>query len=235
MFQRGLFFGYRLHLVARGYAQQCRRLWSRSAGWRELLLFETRVGVKYKNSDFRSDYFGRYSPQTVDFSAAHLSWDDLLLPPDLLKNPFTNCGKTVLASPHFELMVALQRGAAPLAYMKRVRAGTLDGRLPGYADAAFLKRQYQKRLAALARNGRVSVWVTPIVWRGQPKYMIVDGKHRAALVAQLNRPEALRLQVITHGFAQDPFFQTIYSFVQSLKPDDYSINQEMIQAVLYES
>jgi hypothetical protein len=200
-----------------------------------LLLFETSVGVKYKNSRCRSDYFGRYSPERLDFLTANLTWADLVLPPDLLKNPFTSCGKSVLESPHYELMAALGRGAAPLAYMERVRAGTLDGRLPGSASAAFVKRQYQSRLEEVTRNGTVTVWVTPVRWRDECRYMIVDGKHRAALLAQLNRPESLTLQVVTNGFAQDPFFESIYSYVLKLDSPDYSINQEMIQAIRDES
>ena len=63
--------------------------------------------------------------------------------------------------------------------------------------------------------------------------VIVDGKHRAALVASLGRPEALRLRLVSRRILKEVFFERIYSFALRLRRD-YSVNHMLIKALIDE-
>lgn len=203
----------------------------------KLVVFETEIGVKYRFGCFDSDRFSEYVIRELPFTSAGLCLSDLVMPLDLLRNRYTLCGTALPQSAHFRLMEEIENGTltSDSEYVSRCKMGTLDARLPSNLEPEFLIRQYQLRKEKLVRNGVTTISVIKVSLKGKPTYIIADGKHRAALVAYLGRLDSLRIRLLSNKFAQEPFFQQVFSYALSLGSGEYSINQEMIRAILNES
>lgn len=204
----------------------------------KLQVFETSVGVKYKNGWYDSNRFDDYTVDEIPFLSSGCSFDNLLLPPDLLRNEHTSCGKSILQSPHYSLMSAIESHSSlhDCDYIKRASAGTLDGRLPSNPSLKLLVDYYQTRKTELTLSNTFVVMVLSLANTnyGGSNYMLVDGKHRAVLAAYLDKPHLLCLRLVSAKFAEDPFFQSIYSYVLQMDTKLYSVNQKMIRAILNE-
>lgn len=196
-------------------------------------LFQTDVGVKYRSGGFDSKRFSEYVIHDIPFVSAGISFSDLLMPPDLLRDRYTICGQSVLRSPHYHLIEEIvSKTLTPNSeYVARCRMGTLDARLPADLSLEFLMQKYQAQRAELDGGEMAMVFVVEATLKGKTSYIIVDGKHRAALVAVDQRPESLLLRVVSNEFARDPFFRKVYSYTLRMDPAEYSINQEMIKVL----
>ena len=225
-----------IKLIGPYFAKLQGQLFSIPGNRSELKVFETEVGVKYKNGAFNSAHFDRYVIRKISLTSLSVSFSSLLLPPDLLRNQNTLCGVRLPHSPHFHLMAAIEssKSIRESEYLQRCQRGTIDARLPAKRNLNSLVRRYHIQRAELCETGTSTISVIQVSWHGEPVYVIADGKHRAALAACLNRPESICLQLLSADFAQDAFFQTVYSFVLNLDAHDYSINQQMIRTILGE-
>lgn len=202
-----------------------------------LSVFETEVGVKYRFGRFNSARYVDYVIQEIPFSSSGLRFSDLVFPPDLLRDRYTLCGIGVPQSPHFGLMEDIEKGTPgdECAYMSRRKNGTLDARLPAEGGFGYITQRYWLRKRELLLNGAGQISVIRVSVRDEPKYVIEDGKHRAAMAAYLGRPDCLHLRLLSNAFTQDPFFQQVFSYTLGLDSGEYSINQEVIRAILDES
>ena len=200
-------------------------------------LFQTAVGVKYRSIGFDSKRFEEYVIRDMPFAASGISFSDLLMPPDLLRNRYTVCGQSVFQSPHYHLIEQIVAGKLKpdSDYLNRRRTGTLDARLPADLPLEFLMRKYQLRWADMDRGAAVSIFAVEAKVMNKTAYIIVDGKHRAALIAVYQRPESLLLRVISSQFVRDPFFHKVYSYMLKMDPAEFSINQGMIRVLRNES
>lgn len=207
-------------------------------GVRSPSLYETDVGVKYRHAYFDSARFSEYIEDEFVLGSLDLPFSDFLMPPDLLRNAYTNCGKSILESPHYQLMNELESGTFSEAgsnYLRRSKSGTLDARSPVNVDPKFIREKFKMRKEELLRGGYLTVTVFRLCLKQRSRYVIADGKHRIAMAALLSCPQQLLLRRISRRFSDDPFFHRIYSFILTLEPNDYSINQQIIKAILNES
>lgn len=200
---------------------------------KDLLVFESEVGIKYRYGRFNSHQFSEYVLQDLPFSQANITFADLVMPPDLLRNQHTHCSKPILQSPHYQLIKELaQETLTPNSvYITLAASGTLDARLPQSAKLSYLYNTFQTRQTELWQGKTLVIYVTPIILHEKLVYVIADGKHRAALCAYYKRPESLFLRVISNEFVKDPFFNEVYSYTLKMTPTEYSINQEMIKMI----
>ena len=214
-----------------------RRFWDRLNSPFGLNIFETSVGVKYKYGRFDSSQFRNCVIRTTRFLSLNITFDDLIMPPDLLRNRYTLCGASILHSPHYKLIKDISVGVLTRdsEYLFRCRSGTLDARLPTNPEPGVLMQECQLRRQDLLERQVMKVYVLEVPLGGKPKYMIVDGKHSAALIAYDNRPECLQLEFVSNEFVQEPFFLQVYSYTLGLDSREYSINQEMIKSIQNES
>lgn len=203
----------------------------RLAGVFKASVFETQVGVKYRFIRFNSNRFGEHIIQTVPFLSANISFSDLVMPPDLLKNAYTQCGQPLTQSAHYKLIEEICTETLTLnsEYIVRSKMGTLDARLPTNPSLEALTHKCQTRQSELFGGKLMKIFVIKVMLKDKPAYVIADGKHRATLVAYHNQPQSLLLQIISAGFIRDHFFNQIYSYTLNMNPIEYSRNQEMIK------
>jgi len=201
-----------------------------------LIIFKTPVGIKYKFSYFRSEQLSRYIEDEFAFTEAELTFADLLLSPDLLKNDYTLCGQAITTSPHYRLMEEIGAGTLTLKsdYAQRQQTGTLDARQPHPADLTNLSQKYAAQKEKLIQNGIINICAVPVNLH-KTQYVILDGKHRAALVAQLHQPHALRISRLSKAFVREAFFHQLYAYTLRQTPSVYSSNQNLIRAIYNES
>jgi hypothetical protein len=199
-------------------------------------LVETRVGIKYVGRGFDSREFARFVVHTVAPAPESFSWDDLLLPPDLLRDEFTHCGQSITRSPHIGFMREIQDGRAGggSEYVRLCAKGTLDARRAFALDAAAFARVFRARCDELAARGVVHVHVFGARrLREREVYVIADGKHRAAQAALGGDVRCLRLHVVADDVLAQPFFRKIYGAVLSAGAS-YSVNRDMVKLLRHE-
>ena len=208
-----------------------KRVFRDNASW--LNTFETNVGMKYRFGGFDSGKFNQFVEEEFSFESSGLSLHDFVLPPDLLRDKYTSCGHIITESVHLELMKDLAQNelTRDSNYISRARNGTLDARMPFECKLEFLRGTFGARVKALQEGELFTIYVLRVLFREKCQYVIADGKHRTALVAYFQKPQALRIRLISSSFAQELFFRKIYSHVLRLNPTEYSINQEMIKAI----
>jgi hypothetical protein len=222
-----------LELVARA----ARRLHPGSPVPGEPWLVQTGAGIKYIGRGFDSRHFDRYVVRTVERVPDAFSWDDLLISPDLLRDPFTHTGKPITRSPHFRLMQEIRDGrlGPDSEYIGLCAAGTLDARRGFAADPTALTRQFHGRAKELAARGEAAIHVFgPRQHEGREVYVIADGKHRAAQAALSMDTACLRLQVLADEVLAHPVFRKAYGAVMAGEASSFSINQKMVKLLRYE-
>lgn len=146
------------------------------------MLVETKVGVKAFNRPFSSELLASFKVRTLGEAAP----DNLLICMDFLKDQYTLLGVGIIKSPHFGLMSALMNKAdlRQSDYVRRLEAGTLDGRLPMRLSeqiAVSMRRRFSERLREVQSEGMRQVMVFCV----SGNTYVADGKHRAALCALL--------------------------------------------------
>lgn len=113
---------------------------------------------------------------------------DLFLDVDYLTDEYTLLDKSILDSPHFLLMKALNEGTniVTTEYYKRYSAGYLDERTAIISNkkkqqAILSTFEYRKKAILIEEYDPVSIY------ERHGKYYVYDGKHRAALCALLGK------------------------------------------------
>ena len=218
-----------------------RRLWrkirERHQSCSSLEVYETEVGIKYRYGRFDSDKFNQFLIGEKAFGeSSSVTFLNLLLPPDLLKNQYTLCGKALLYSPHLQFMKAMGDGVSDMEneYVLRYQRGTLDARLPEKFDMERMVQKYRERRNELKKVGAFTVYVVEVWLKNEPGYVILDGKHRAAMIASLECSELLRVCLVSKIYANDFFFKEIYTYCLNSDPGEYYINQQVIKAITNE-
>jgi hypothetical protein len=195
-------------------------------------LVHTRAGIKYVGRGFHSSQFDKYVMRTLDGLPSEFAWDDLVLPPDLLRDEYTHAGEPITRSPHFRLMQELRDNVPGKAseYARLCRTGTLDARRGFAVDIDDLASKFRERAREVARNGEVDVRVfPPCRLADRDVYMIADGKHRAALAAVFGDTRPLRLSIISDDVLAHPFFRKIYDAVMAAPKKRFAVNQRMVE------
>lgn len=152
-------------------------------------VLETSVGYKLINVGlFRTNGESVLpSEALVSDDCVEIAPSNLLLSIDYLKDSYTLLGCSILDSPHYKLMEALDKGEdiQKTEYMLRFKKGTLDARYPHCVkDFSFFHDKYKTMKKKLEENT-----VDPIVvFKVGDVFYIKDGKHRAALCAYFKRP-----------------------------------------------
>lgn len=201
----------------------------------EISVFETSVGLKYRHGSFDSRRFEKYVIREAPMPMLDLGFKDLVLPPDLLRDRYTLCGHSINKSPHFSLMRDISNGqlTETSTYVQRLLNGTLDVRLPRRRlSLSRLHRKFQVRQAELARGEAFVIYAIGLRNnKSKEEFAIVDGKHRAAMIAYYDRPDLISIREVSNEFVNTEFFDYIYSNLLRLNPSEYSINQAMIRAI----
>ena len=200
-------------------------------------IFETEVGVKYKHGTYNSISFNDNITTILPFIDTCPSFDCLILNPDLLRNKYSLCGTPISMSPHFRLMEDLENGwlTPESEYISRCKKGIIDARIPFSPDINNLINKHQYQKDKLSINGSLTISVIKVRFNDKNQFVIADGKHRAALIVYLNRPEDLILNLLSNEFVEDYFFTELFAYILKLNQEEYSINQSMIRAILHES
>ena len=157
------------------------------------MLIETKVGIKPVNQILTSDYFN----DLIIKVSENIKIDQVVAPPDFLKDSHTTIGKKVADWPHYRLMECLDKGL-PLDkcdYVKRCENGTLDFRKKEKVYEGWLNSNYEKRLKEISENKTFIIKVFNIY---DNIYMVADGKHRLA-VAEYFDYQNLRFEIIQNG------------------------------------
>ncbi len=192
----------------------------------------TKDGIKYSNVGYNSDQFSTYVTNEANLQQLDVSFSDLILPPDALKNQYTWAGKSIDESPHYRLIHELATGVLTQSseYVQLCLAGRLDARRPFRPKLRKLQKIFDERMGELSRNRPFDIFVY------QParteKIIIADGKHRAALAAYMGKPDIVRLNFISQEVFLNPFFVGFYGQVLNAASFEYSINQHLIRLMM---
>lgn len=200
-------------------------------------VFETAVGVKYRGIGFDSDRFQECVIRETPFTSSGVSFADLLLPPDMLKDSHASCAMSLLESPHFRMIQEIMAGTlhAGSEYLWRCAMGTLDNRPPLVFSVNFLLDRHRLFYRDLQEGKKMYVYVVKIMLEDKKAFVIVDGKHRAAAAVAYGRPDSLLLRVVSGTFFEDRFFQRLYGYTLKKSPLEYSKNQKLIRVLQHES
>ncbi len=195
-------------------------------------LVHTRAGIKYVGRGFDSSQFDKYVMRTLKGIPAEFAWENLVLPPDLLRDEYTHAGEPITRSPHFRLMQELRDNAPEkgAAYVGLCRSGTLDARRGFNVGVDVLAARFRERAAEVARSGEIDVLVfPPHRLANRDVYVIADGKHRAALAAVFGDTRPLRLQIVSQDVLAHPFFRKVYDAVMAAPGKHFGANQRMVE------
>lgn len=195
-------------------------------------VYETATGFKYWGTGYYSHLFAHHVKQSIEFERTKIEFDDLLLPPDGLKNSYSNAGVGITQSPHFHLMDDLERAEKPhnIKYIQLCNLGLLDNRRPFQISYDYLNQTFVARKAMLEAGTRFDVVVFQLK-DGSGKAVIADGKHRAALAAYTQSRDALCLKIISVNPFKELFFRRYYQALLKANPKDYSHNQNLIKRI----
>ena len=196
-------------------------------------VYETEVGFKYRGTGYHSHLFDIHTKYAIEMERTGLQFDDLLIPPDGLKNQHSSSGISISHSPHFYLMKGLECNEARwvVRYIELCNLGLLDNRRPFQIDMNYLKATFIERKALLKANIRFDVFVYKLSDKGD-KFIIADGKHRAAFAAFNRSRHSLYLKFITNQPFKEVFFRRYYRKILNGNPVDYSRNHNIIDRML---
>ena len=140
--------------------------------------FNTHYGLKNINMSARI-----IPPETEGKEIISISYEELFLGFDYLKDCFTLLDTPIKESPHFDMMKKLydEEDISDCDYIKRWVSGTLDWRY-GFVkpdNFTFFINRFKNAKENIENNEIKPV----IVYKLQDKYYIYDGKHRAAMCA----------------------------------------------------
>lgn len=149
-------------------------------------------------------------------SIIEIPTDKLFLGPDYLNNQNTllNCG--ISQSPHYEFVKTIMEDGdlSKTEYIQRFVSGRLDWRRGSTKPRDF---SYFNRMYLLSQNEiQANDYEPVIVYSLNGVYYIFDGKHRAALCANLNIP--VRCNIVGSEIANANVWHYMFSIVKG-KPD----------------
>jgi len=168
------------------------------------ILYECKVGIKCTNQLVSSEMFNYF----VSGETKSVHPENLYLTFDGLKDSYTLLARSVVNSPHFELMQILQDGGDVLHsdYLSRVVNGTLDfrsGQKIGNNYTGFLRNKYNERINSIEND----LYIPVKIFKVNEKYYIADGKHTAAVCALVGvSPRCIDVSTLVY----DSFFWWIY-------------------------
>lgn len=187
-------------------------------------LYNTSVGIKCFNPIIKNE---RYSV----LGQKEVSPENLFLDIDFLKDKYTLCDTSILDSPHYGLMIALERNEdiRHTDYWQRTIKGTIDSRqktVPSKKEYNQFYSTYQQK-----KNEVSSGDYAPIkVYCVNNKYYIADGKHRAALCAMMGK--LVKCNIISSDCMLDSYYMWNYRKMKDEK--GYSINNRFFEELLNE-
>lgn len=200
----------------------------------EFEVFETEFGIKYVNGTFSSNQFNTYPIcKKVQLNDLSDPVSSLVCPPDLLKDPYTWSGVSILKSPHYELMEEMKtkRLSSSNKYLFHSSQGTLDARQPDQLRMRRVRKKYFHRKKELENGTQFVIKVLELSQAGVSKNVLIDGKHRLALALSTGMTQNIVLHFLPNTFAYDPFFKQIFSKVLDMPFDQYSKNQQIIREI----
>jgi hypothetical protein len=200
-------------------------------------VYETSVGIKYKIPNIKYAPFVDHIIEKIKYTDICLAFNNFLLSPDLLKDKYTVCGKSILDSPHYLLFKEIENHsiADDSDYINRVRNGTLDARMARSISTEELLRKYEKRKSSLLDANEIEIMVIEIKEDNEKKYVILDGKHRLAFAALYNMQEAISLLLISNEYTKNAIVNRLYRYVVDSDSKNYAINQQMIELITHGS
>lgn len=144
-------------------------------------IFKTSVGIKQLNLS-RLVNAGKIIGEEIS-----LSPNALYLGPDYLKDEFTLLGISLLESPHYKFMNAIEKGKSlqDTDYFIRYRDAKLDWRL--WQSPKCNVKMYKSRFEKSKQLVNNDIYSPVIVYKVAEKYYIYDGKHRASMCALLGK------------------------------------------------
>lgn len=189
--------------------------------------------TQYYQSKYGIKAFNRvFDNQQVKLNIEYIECNprDLLLGIDGLKDKYTNCGKTIIDSPHYRFMDELAQGInlKKSEYINLERIGALDGRDSFWRPNSYHKKLYKER--SDKKNGNQGNLVSLYIVNN--KYYISDGKHRVALMAYMNI-EKITCMVIQFDNSTLQYFKILYRMMKA-NSSLYSLNLQLLEEILKE-
>lgn len=184
------------------------------------MLLETKVGIKPINQIITSDYFN----EKIIKISEDIKINQIIAPPDFLKDRYTTIGKNINQWPHYKLIECLDK-KLPLDacdYVKRYNNGTLDFRKKAKIFKEWLNTNYQKKLNEMKDGKTFLIKVFNIY---DDIYIVADGKHRIAVAAYFNY-QNLKFEIIQNTIF-DTYFRWIFKKIENKK--SYTKHKELFR------
>lgn len=189
-------------------------------------LFETKTGIKIVNAHMRNENFHHSD-------IFYLNGEEIYLGFDALKDEYTLCGKTIIESPHFELMRLLDNGEQieSSEYCVRYKNGALDGRYPVIVNAKEIER-FHNYFCKRKDEVENDIYLPVQVYKVGKLYYLADGKHRAALSCLMGKK--IKCIEISNDFLKDSTRMWIY---ERMKKNNscYKKNIELFETMIHET
>jgi hypothetical protein len=184
-----------------------------------IMLYESKVGIKYTAPMNIASPF-----QSLNKSIIRIKPDKIFIGFDALKDPYTLLNRCIKDSPHLELVRLLseKKEINQCEYIKRLKNGIIDIRIPMKYDKAELNQRFKKRLDTVANQNYEPI----IVYQLKDKYYIVDGKHRAALCVLLGHEEINCVEIPSSSIGADRFMWWLYAKMRKNKKVQYTVHDK---------
>lgn len=188
--------------------------------------FQNQYGVKAFNKPMFDNSSADIGEKII------LKADDLYLGFDGLKDKYTLCGKSLLESPHYELMSRLYDEIPDFyncEYVRREKYGYLDGRMGYIINKNMIdmhQNAYKKSLVSLKQGKQKEV----LIYYCVDKYYILDGKHTASLCATLGKDISC-IAIDIHYLQDDRYNKKILE-IMGQHPDLYSKNICLLSRII---
>lgn len=184
---------------------------------------DTKVGLKNINMGKVAQL---YNPHPIE--QVMLQPEELFLGPDFLRDEYTLLNCSVVDSPHFSFMKAMQSGddLEKTDYVCRSSKGILDWRraVPIGEHLKFWKSMYIKKIEDIENDTLTDV----LVYKLNRHYYIYDGKHKAALCAVVGKP--IKCTVISEACVFS--FYNRYMLEMTNKRSGYTKHNDFLKAYL---
>lgn len=185
-------------------------------------LVKTGVGIKLINQIVTSNYFNDIIVEVK----TNLEFEQLVAPPDFLKDKYTLVGKNISEWPYYELIKCLDKDLPVnnCSYIKKRQNGTLDFRKKQKVSIKKLKNIYQEKLDAMEKG---KIFRIKVFTSYDNIYTVADGKHSLAMAFYFNYRN-LRFDIIQNS-TFDTYFRWIFKKIESDK--DFTKHNEFFRKV----
>jgi len=187
-------------------------------GWSTF--YFTKTGLKYINPkvNYKKD---------LELKKKMLQPDELFLFADGLRDEFTLLDKPIKKSPHYQLMEDLKNGfdIENNLYINYAAKGKLDMRDETFYPMCYYVERFKKQESLIENNKATPIKVFPL----NGKYYILDGKHRAALFALLDKE--IKSLIVTNlpGIS---FFKKTLQQLENSKSKEFKRNIALLKEAL---